>query len=83
MTSYPGPQCSEGFYWMLKLRAGFWDGWGSRNGHLFHLFLAWNPKTFFFRSDNTELEFIFKLLEHCTFPEYACGTATESHTCIW
>lgn len=48
------------------------------------IFFLWpeTPRLSFFRSDDIKLEYIFKFLEHCTFPEYVCGTTIESHTCI-
>lgn len=51
---------------------------------IFFISLLWPeiPRPSFFCLDDIELEYIFKLLDHCTFPEYVCGTAIESHTCI-
>lgn len=51
---------------------------------IFFICLLWPeiPRLLFSHSDDIELEYIFKLLEHCTFPEYVCGTIIESHTCI-
>lgn len=52
---------------------------------IFFICLLWPEivrPSFFFCLDDIELEYIFKLLEHCTFPEYVCETAIESHTCI-
>lgn len=42
---------------------------------IFFICLLWPeiPRLSFFVHD-IELEYIFKLLEHFTFPEYVCGT---------
>lgn len=43
---------------------------------IFFICLLWPeiPRLSFFIQMTIELKYIFKLLEHCPFPEYVCGT---------